>query len=95
VHPIGVSASKAEDFFTQLELAAKRRGYTVARPRGVANVKTAEGDWLQYDLDAQKKEVLLTIVPNADNLSDTEIAARQEKLRALSDELVAEARLSM
>lgn len=95
MHPVGVSANKAPQFFTELELVAERRGYTVARPSGVVNVKTAEGDWLQYNLNAQKTEVLLTIVPNTENLTDAELTARQEKLRALSDELVAEAKHAM
>ena len=62
----------------------------ISKHPGSLNVQTADGDWLQYMM--RQDAMVLVVIADTEGLTDAQIEERKAKLKALSDELVAEAR---
>lgn len=89
-YPTGIPDSSSPKFYAAMELVANERGMMISKHPTSLNVQTKEGDWLQYM--QQNGVIVLVVIAETDGLTDDQIEARKAKLKALSDELVAEAR---
>src|SRR5262245_18143740 len=88
-YALGIPSSAAPQFFPAMEAAGTNHGLTISKHPDSLHLRTAEGDWLQYMIHGN--QIDLVILPETSGLTDDQIASRQTKLKALSDELVAEA----
>ncbi len=87
---LGIPADVAPRFFFHVEAAGRARGLSVSKHPDSVNLRTRQGDWLQYMV--QQDAINLVLLPNTKGLSEPQIRERQAELRALSDSIVAEAR---
>ena len=89
-YPLGIPASSTSKFYAAMEAVAASRGMMISKHPTSLNVQTKDGDWLQY---MQRQDALvLVVIADTEGLSDAQIEERKAQLKALSDELVAEAR---
>lgn len=88
-YPTGIPASSSPKFYAAMELVASERGMTVIKQPTSLNVKTAQGDWLQYM--QQSGVINLVVIADTEGLDDAAIEERKAELKRLSDELVSEA----
>ena len=87
---LGIPAYAAPKFFVSLEAVGHSRGLMVSKHPDSLNLRTPDGDWLQYMV--QQDAINLVLLPNTKGLSEEQIRMRQGQLRTLSDVIVAEAR---
>ncbi|MBK6515576.1 MAG: hypothetical protein IPG04_16060 [Polyangiaceae bacterium] len=89
-YPLGIPASSTSKFYAAMEAVAASRGMMISKHPTSLNVQTKDGDWLQY---MQRQDALvLVVIADTEGLSDAQIEERKAQLKALSDELVSEAR---
>ena len=89
-YPTGLRADQSPVFYAHLKAVAEKRNMQYSDHNHSLNVRTEKGDWLQF---MTKKDVIeLVIIPEVEGLNDAQIAERQEELRKLGDELIAEAK---
>ena len=88
-YPTGVPASAGEKFFIHLEEEALDRGFTV-RWHDTLLVDVDAGQ-LKYQVIEDEISVVIT-VQGAIHLTKDEVASKRTKLKALSDDLVENAR---
>lgn len=89
-YPLGIPASSTPKFYAAMEAVAASRGMMISKHPTSLNVQTKDGDWLQY---MQRQDALvLVVIADTEGLSDAQIEERKAQLKALSDELVSEAR---
>src|SRR5262249_49875023 len=88
-YPLGIPSSAAPQFFPAMEVAGTNHAMTVSKHPDSLHLRTPEGDWLQYMIKGS--QIDLVILPETTGLTDEQIASRQAKLKALSDQLIAEA----
>lgn len=89
-YTIGVPAYVAPNFFAHLESVGQARGFGISRHPTSLNLRTPEGDWLQYMIHGE--QIDLVLLPNVKGLSEDQIRQRQAQLKTLSDEMVSQAR---
>ena len=89
-YPTGLRADQSPVFYAHLKAVAEKRSMQYSDHNTSLNVRTERGDWLQF---MTKKDVIeLVVLPETKGLDDQQIATRQEELRKLGDELIAEAK---
>ena len=89
-YPLGLRANAAPKFFPSLKAAAEARHMLVSEHPNSLNVNVAEGDWLQYMV--QRDQINLVVKTGTDGKTSEQVQKRQTELKAVSDELVADAR---
>ena len=100
-YSIGIPSSAASKFFFHMEKAAIDQGMEVThhaasttssgRTTSPSLAINLPDGWLRYS-DSQGEIMLAITVKDAKEMSEEEIAAHQEKLKAVSDTLVDDAR---
>ena len=88
--PLGIPSSSAPKFFASMESVGAAHGMMISRHPDSLNLKTSEGEWLQYMIKQDRIDIV--VIANTDGLTEAQIEARQRELFGLSDKLVAEAR---
>jgi hypothetical protein len=96
IHEIGIPAHMADNFYFNMEFAAKERGLAAFRNDDILEIRTSEKEKLWYHVGPDQRQIILRVIANTEidgrKLGKAEIDERQTALKHLSDSLIEDAR---
>ncbi|MBI5480152.1 MAG: hypothetical protein HY906_14900, partial [Deltaproteobacteria bacterium] len=87
---VAIPEQEAPGFFDRIEAAAARRGLAISGHPGSLVLRTSAGDRISFQ--AQRGRILLSVRAPLRGLDELESQLREDRLMALGEELIAEAR---